>query len=80
MSGTNSPPPSTFPVAKPGFGDLDENQDYFPYDNYSDEVKDPEDKIPAVTTLPVTRHPTGQTSSNGVTINSDVAFLGNENA
>ena len=40
--------PLTSPGDKPAFGDLDESEDYFSYDEYLDEVTDPGDGIPAV--------------------------------
>ena len=51
---------------KPGFGDLDGNQDYFPYDEYSNEVKDPDTEIPEVTRPPKPEPPnTGPPTAAG---------------
>ena len=50
--GNDVPPPLIFSGKEAAFGDLDENQDYFPYEEYSDELKDPEAGIPAVVQPP----------------------------
>ena len=39
--GNDVPPPLIFSGKEAAFGDLDENQEYFPYEEYSDELKDP---------------------------------------
>ena len=73
-SGKNIPP-LTSSGKKPVFGELDENQDYFPYDDYSNEVNEPETPTlgttgppqsePSTAETPTTRPPTA--SGNNAT-------------